>query len=218
MSGGGGPSSVSAQRQGAFGQGYSPTLVDRFGVWLSARQIRRWVPSFTGKRVADLGCGYHAAFTRTVLAEVERAVLVDVALADDLKAHPKVQAIEGGLPESFGGLPDASFDVVMIVSVLEHLWEPLRALQEIRRLLRPGGTCLVNVPSWRGKIFLELSAFRLGLSPAAEMDDHKMYYDVRDLWPVLVRAGFRPSDIRCFSHKFGLNTFAVCWLPGAPPS
>ena len=206
---------MSAQREASFGQGYAPTLVDRFGVWLSARQIRRWVPSFAGKRIADLGCGYHAAFTRTVLDEVERAVLVDVALADDLKAHPKVEAILGGLPESLTGLPDASLDVVMIVSVLEHLWKPLEALQEIRRLMRPGGTCLVNVPSWRGKRFLELSAFKLGLSPAAEMDDHKMYYDVRDLWPVLVKAGFRPSEIVCFSHKFGLNTFAACRLKGA---
>ncbi len=68
----------------------------------------------------------------------------------------------------------------------------------------------MNVPSWRGKKFLELSAFRLGLSPAVEMDDHKQYYDVRDLWPLLVRNGFRPSQIRCFRHKFGLNTFAVC--------
>jgi hypothetical protein len=42
------------------------------------------------------------------------------------------------------------------------------------------------------------------------MDDHKAYYDVNDLWPLLVRAGFRPSRIRCFSRKFGLNTFAVC--------
>jgi len=200
-------------RTAAFGQGYAPTPVDRFGVWLSARQIRRFVPSFAGKRIADLGCGYQAAFTRTVLAEVEGVLLVDVALADDLKAHPKVRAVEGGLPESLAGEPDRSLDVVLIVSVLEHLRKPLETLQEIRRLLRPGGVCLVNVPSWRGKTFLELSAFRLGLSPAAEMDDHKMYYDVRDLWPLLVRAGFLPSHIRCFSHKFGLNTFAVCRVP-----
>jgi len=203
---------VSAIRTESFGQGYEPTLVDRFGVWLSARQIRRYFPSFRGKAIADLGCGHEAAFTRTVLSEVDRAVLVDVAIADDLKANPKVQAVEGGLPESLAGLADGSFDLVMIVSVLEHLREPLKTLQEIRRLLRPGGTCLVNVPSWLGKRFLELSAFKLGLSPAAEMDDHKMYYDVRDLWPLLVQAGFLPSEIDCFSHKGGLNTFAACRL------
>jgi SAM-dependent methyltransferase len=201
---------MSMGRTESFGQGYSPTFVDRFGVWLSGRQIRRYVPSFAGKTVADVGSGYHAAFTRSVLDEVESAVVVDVALADDLKSHDKVRAVEGALPDALVGLPDASFDVVLIVSVLEHLWEPLRALQEIHRMLRPGGTCLVNVPSWRGKAYLELSAFKLGLSPANEMDDHKTYYDVRDLWPVLVRAGFLPSEITCFSHKFGLNTFAIC--------
>lgn len=206
--------SAEAPREASFGQGYDPTVVDRFGVWLSARQIRRFVPTFRGKAIADLGCGFHAAFTRSVLEEVASAVLVDVALADDLKQHPKVRAILGGLPDALLGLPDQSLDVVMIVSVLEHLWQPLVVLKEIRRLLKPGGTCLVNVPSWRGKQYLELSAFKLGLSPAVEMDDHKMYYDVADLWPLLVQAGFLPSEITCFSHKFGLNTFAACRLKG----
>src|SRR5689334_23409831 len=114
---------MSDLRTEAFGQGYSPTLVDRFGVWLSARQIRRFVRSFQDKEIADLGCGHQAAFTRTVLGDVRRAVLVDVAIAEDLKAHPKVQVIEGPLPDALTGLSDKSFDVVMIVSVLEHLWE-----------------------------------------------------------------------------------------------
>jgi SAM-dependent methyltransferase len=200
---------VNTTRTEAFGQGYQPTAVDRFGVWLSARQIRRFVPSFARKTVADLGCGHHAAFSRTLLDEVERLVLVDVAIAPDLKAHPKVRVIEGALPGALAHLEDRSQDVVLIVSVLEHLWEPQQALEEIRRVLEPGGTCLVNVPSWLGKRYLELSAFRLGLSPAAEMDDHKTYYDVKDLWPLLVRAGFKPSEITCFSHKGGLNTFAA---------
>ena len=64
---------------------------------------------------------------------------------------------------------------------------------------------MINVPTWMGKPFLEFSAFRLGTSPALEMDDHKMYYSKRDLWPILVRAGFKPSGIRMRYHKFGLN-------------
>ena len=201
---------MTTTRAESFGQGYAPSRVDRFGVWLSARQITRWVPDWKGKRIADLGCGFHAAFTRTVLDQVEQAILVDVAIADELKANPRVRAIEGTLPASLVDIETASLDVVVIVSVLEHLWEPQQTLTEIRRTLRSGATCLVNVPSWRGKRYLELSAFRLGLSPSAEMDDHKAYYDPRDLWPLLVKAGFQPSRIRCFSHKFGLNTFAVC--------
>ena len=99
--------------------------------------------------------------------------------------------------------------------MLEHLWSPLQALQEFHRITAPGGVCLINVPSWRGKWFLEFFAFRLGLSPAAEMNDHKTYYDPKDLWPLLVQAGFRPQDIKCFRHKFGMNTFAVCSKSGA---
>jgi SAM-dependent methyltransferase len=202
---------VSAVRTTSFGQGYKSTFVDRFGVWLSARQLGRHVEGgFRGKRVADLGCGFNATFARTIVGDVERLVLADVALADDLKALPNVAAFEGDLLTTVRGIPTGDLDVVMIVSVLEHVWEPLEVMREIRRTLRPGGVCLVNVPSWRGKAALELSAFRLGLSPADEMNDHKMYYDVKDLWPLLVKAGFRPQDIDCFSHKFGLNTFAVC--------
>jgi SAM-dependent methyltransferase len=198
------------RRERAFGQDYNPTFVDRCGVWLSARQIRRHAGSLAGKRLGDFGCGYHATFVRTVLVELEAAVLVDAALAADLKNQPKVTTIEGVLPSVLEKVPSGSLDIVLCVSVLEHLWDPLTALEACRRIVRPGGVCLFNVPSWRGKRFLEYSAFRLGLSPKDEMDDHKTYYDVKDFWPLLVRAGFLPSNIRCFSHKFGLNTFAVC--------
>jgi len=198
-----------AAREASFGEHHRLTPVDRFGVWLSGRRIRKHA-SFADKRAADFGCGYQATFARSILHQAAHLTLVDISLAPDLKRHPKITAIEGGIPDSLAGLRSESLDVILCVSVLEHLWEPLRALREFRRLLAPGGTCLVNVPSWRGKCFLEFSAFRLGLSPAPEMDDHKMYYDVRDLWPLLVQAGFRPSRLRCFGHKFGLNTFAVC--------
>jgi SAM-dependent methyltransferase len=197
-------------RQAAFGQGYLPSVVDRLGVWLSARQLRRWAGPLDGRALGDFGCGFQATFARSVLDRVRSTVLVDVALAGDLKSHPRVTAVEGTLPDALAGLPSQSLDVILCVSVLEHLWEPLAALVEFRRLLRPEGVCLLNVPSWRGKWFLELSAFRLGTSPPAEMDDHKMYYDPRDLWPLLVRAGFLPHAIRVFRHKLGLNTFAVC--------
>ena len=199
-----------SERQKSYLQDGEGTMVDRFGVWLSGRQIRRFVPTFAGKRVGDFGCGFDAAFARTILGDVASLALVDIVIADDLKADPRVRAIEGRLPEALAALPAASLDVVMIVSVLEHVADAPGLLREAKRLLAPGGVALINVPSWRGKTLLEFSAFRLGTSPAAEMDDHKMYYDVRDLWPMLVAAGFRPSRIRCFPHKFGLNTFAVC--------
>jgi SAM-dependent methyltransferase len=194
----------------AFGQDRRLSAVDRFGIWLSTRAIRRHVASFEGLQLGDFGCGYDARFTRTVLDDVGSAVLVDVALAPDLASHPRVRAIEGRLPSVLEEVDDSSLDVVLGISVLEHLATPLDALRAFRRVLKPGGICLVNVPNWRGKRYLELSAFRFHLSPPEEIDDHKRYYDPRDLWPLLVEAGFRPSLIKCYRHKFGLNTFAAC--------
>jgi SAM-dependent methyltransferase len=172
--------------------------------------VRRYTGRLTGKRVGDFGCGYNANFVRTVLSELNHAVLVDLALSPELKNVTKITAIEGVLPEALSQVPSASLDIIVCNSILEHLWEPLAFLQQCLRIVCPAGMCLFNVPSWRGKIFLEYSAFRMGLTPRDEIDDHKSYYDVKDFWPILVRAGFRPSNIECFSHKFGLNTFAVC--------
>jgi SAM-dependent methyltransferase len=202
---------VSSQpvRSSSYGENRRPTPVDRLGVWLSARAIRRRV-RLDGARIADFGCGYDARFVRSVVDRVRSATVVDVSLAADLGSNSKIEAIEGSIPDVVPALPAASFDTVLCVSVLEHLWEPEEALREFRRVLAPGGRLFVNVPSWRGKRFLELAAFRLGVSPAEEMDDHKHYYDPRELWTLLVAAGFKPSGIRCRRHKLGLNTYAVC--------
>jgi SAM-dependent methyltransferase len=197
-------------RATSFGEISDPSPVDRLGVWLSKRQIQHTVGGVAGKDVADIGCGYQATTMRRYLDDVRSALLVDLSLADDLKAHPKVSAVEGELPGVLTKLPARSLDTILCMSVVEHLWEPELTLREFRRLLRPTGVCAINVPSWAGKRFLEYSAFKLGLSPAEEMEDHKTYYDPRDLWPLLVQAGFRPSHIRVFKHKFRLNTFAVC--------
>lgn len=42
--------------------------------------------------------------------------------------------------------PDASFDAVLCTEVLEHLPEPVAALRELARLLKPGGTLVLTAP------------------------------------------------------------------------
>ena len=44
--------------------------------------------------------------------------------------------------------PNASFDAVLCTEVLEHLPDPVRALDEMARLLRPGGTFIITAPFW----------------------------------------------------------------------
>jgi 2-polyprenyl-3-methyl-5-hydroxy-6-metoxy-1,4-benzoquinol methylase len=188
--------------------------VDRFGIWLSTRRVKRELGDLSGRAIADFGCGYEARVAGRLAGSARSVTLVDVALADDVKARPATTVIEGQLPNVLAGLDEASFDAILCLSVLEHLWDAELMLSECRRLLKPGGAFFVNVPSWRGKRWLEFSAFRLGLSPPDEMDDHKRYYDPRDLWPMLRAAGFMPHEIRCRRHKFGLNTFARCRVSG----
>jgi SAM-dependent methyltransferase len=42
--------------------------------------------------------------------------------------------------------PDGSFDAILCTEVLEHLPEPVAALKELSRLLKPGGTLVLTAP------------------------------------------------------------------------
>jgi SAM-dependent methyltransferase len=199
---------VSPRTHESYGQ-QGLTLADRLGVWLSQRAIRRTLPGRNDLYVLELGCGYRAANLVALEPKLKRGIGVDFQIAPELKAREKFKFYQGTIEEILPKLETETFDVVMLISVLEHLTEPHFVLESAWRLLKPSGLLLVNVPTWVGKGFLELSAFRLGLSPKVEIDDHKMYYGKRDLWPMLVHAGFKPSQIRMHYHKFGLNLFAV---------
>lgn len=185
------------------------TLVDRIGAHLSVRPIARVVRAYRDPAVLDIGCGHRAHVLMALSDHIQSGFGIDESVSPEAKANRKLTFFEGPAEEMLPRLQPESFDIVMMISVLEHLWEPVEALKSCRRLLRTGGTLILNVPNWAGKVFLEVSAFRLGTTTADSIDDHKAYYAKRDLWPLLVRAGFKPSQIRMRYHKLGLNLFAV---------
>ena len=199
---------MSNRAQESYGQ-ERLTFVDRFGVWLSQRAIARELPGESNLEVLDLGCGFRATQLLALEPRLRRGVGIDFRIAPQLAGRNKFTFHEGTIEETLPALQPATFDAVLLISVLEHLRDPLFVIESVRGLLKPAGVLLINVPTWRGKNLLEFSAFRLGLSPKVETDDHKMYYDKRDLWPLLVRAGFKPSLIKLRYHKLGLNLFAV---------
>lgn len=184
------------------------SLVDHLGVYLSKRQILRSVKEQKNLTTLDIGCGYEASILNTLSPYLKYGTGIDIKVSDRVKSSEKLSFIEGDIERIMPSLPVDHFDLILMISVLEHLWNPLQVLTHCNRVLKSGGIFLINVPTWRGKIFLEFSAFRLGTSPACEMDDHKMYYDKQGLWPLLVQAGFKPSMIDLQYIKFGLNLFA----------
>jgi SAM-dependent methyltransferase len=185
------------------------TIVDRFGVWLSRRAIQRELPERNDLEVLELGCGYRATQLLALAPKIRRGTGVDFQLAPELGRLEKFTFYKGTIEETLPRLAGQSYDAVLLISVLEHLDDPLFVLEAARGLLKNSGALLINVPTWRGKYFLEFSAFRLGLSPKVEIADHKAYYNKRDLLPLLIQAGFQPSLIKLRYHKFGLNLFAV---------
>ena len=199
---------MSPRAQESYGQ-HGLTLADRLGVWLSLRAILRHLPGRSDLDVLELGCGYRATQLLALEPRLKRGIGVDFQIAPELRQRERLTFYQGRIEQIIPKMESETLDVVMLISVLEHLVEPQFVLESAWRLLKPSGLLLVNVPTWIGKRFLELSAFRLGFSPKVEIDDHKMYYGKRDLWPMLVRAGFRPSEIGLRYHKFGLNLFAA---------
>jgi ubiquinone/menaquinone biosynthesis C-methylase UbiE len=108
-----------------------------------------------GLRVLDCGCG-----TGTITAGLAEAVrpgeVVGIDIGDGHLEAARALATERGLSNtrfeaaSIYALPFAgeSFDVAFANTVLEHLADPLGAVREMRRVLRPSGLVAVRDTSW----------------------------------------------------------------------
>jgi SAM-dependent methyltransferase len=76
-----------------------------------------------------------------LFAEEFRRLFRRVTTTDLKMPDVDVQADICSLP-----FADASFDVVFASHVLEHIREDRRAMEEVRRVLRPGGLAIIEVP------------------------------------------------------------------------
>lgn len=59
--------------------------------------------------------------------------------------------------QTFG---DETFDLVLHLDVMEHLFDPFQALREIKRTLRPGGHCVFSAPTYPERLRSEQVAFQ----------------------------------------------------------
>ncbi|MCE7873429.1 class I SAM-dependent methyltransferase [bacterium CPR1] len=96
--------------------------------------------SLTGMRALDAmsGSGSLSDYLQRSGARVTGLDISPTQIAMYQKKLPGCQAVCGSMLES--GLPDASFDLVAVVGGLHHLHpNVLTAIDEVHRLLRPGG-------------------------------------------------------------------------------
>ncbi|HET7572836.1 MAG TPA: methyltransferase domain-containing protein [Gaiellaceae bacterium] len=99
-----------------------------------------------GRRVLDVGCRtgalarYYAPGNEVVGVDVDRDALARARERLGIETH--WADVEEGLP-----FDDASFDVVVMGEVLEHLAGPAAAVATVRRVLRPGGRFVGSVPN-----------------------------------------------------------------------
>ena len=149
---------MSLRAHASYGQ-HGLTPVDRFGVWLSKRAIHRHLPSGDDLEVLELGCGYRATQLLALERKLKRGIGVDFQIAPELQTLEKFTFYQGTIEKTLVKLESETVDVVMLISVLEHLVEPQFVIESAWRMLRRSGLLLVNVPTWIGKRFLELSAF-----------------------------------------------------------
>lgn len=119
-----------------------------------ARDFERRAGPLRGKRILDVGCGngvFMAVFAKagaTVAGLEVNRTLVEIA-----REVLKDEGAEGQMLEYDGTtfpFPDASFDYVLSVGVLEHVSDPRLILRETARVLIPGGRCYLSFPNrWR---------------------------------------------------------------------
>jgi ubiquinone/menaquinone biosynthesis C-methylase UbiE len=93
--------------------------------------------------------------------------------------------------EDMQGVPDNSFDGAFSFSALRYVPNPVRALREIRRVLKPGGRAAVDFPNKYCPWF-ELLKFLVG----GERHIHDHTYSTEKVMRMMEQAGFANIEVK----------------------
>jgi 2-polyprenyl-3-methyl-5-hydroxy-6-metoxy-1,4-benzoquinol methylase len=111
------------------------------------------------------------------------------------------------------GLPAGTFDTVISCETIEHLIDPVGALRELHRLLRPGGRVVLTTPNYMGAFGLYRAYLRLrgrryteGGQPICRLTS------LPRTWWWLRRAGFRILAVHTAGH-YALFPGRIPWEP-----
>jgi SAM-dependent methyltransferase len=113
-----------------------------------------------GHLLLDMGAG-NGRHAFEALKRGARVVAFDYLVADLVEARNLMMAMvlegeapEGGLGAGVNGdavhlpFPDDTFDCIIAAEVLEHVPDDVGAMDELARVLKPGGRIAATIPSW----------------------------------------------------------------------
>src|SRR5437879_2234346 len=117
--------------------------------------VRRFIEALSFDGDLDAGCG-SGGITLGLAEVVAPGETAGIDVAPSEVEVARALAAERGITNvrfetgSVYDLPfeDASFDAALAGNTLEHLCDPLRALKELRCVLKPGGIVGVRDPDW----------------------------------------------------------------------
>lgn len=208
---------------------FSPVLWDGLATeWQLSPEERAYVDRQQGMNCT--GCGSN--LRSIVLAEALCAAVDAVGTLESFVASPQAarwRLLEineaGTLGPLLARMPDhvlaaypavdmhdlpwreGSFDLVVHSDTLEHVAQPVRALAECRRVLRPGGWLCFTIPTIVGR----LTRSRAGLGPshhgdpAVTHDDYLVHTEFgADMWTFVLRAGFTAVTLHATSFPDAL--------------
>jgi SAM-dependent methyltransferase len=151
-------------------------------------RVSRMLGDFRG-RILDVGCG--KGVLGRLLPHLDLTGL-DACFTLVQKAtigyRARVEAVAESLP-----FADASFDAVVSLNALHHIGDPPRAIQEIARVLRPGGPLITVDP--RTVTAVELAKKLLRRGDPAYAPTHRSF-GVEEYRELLTGGGaFQPPQI-----------------------
>lgn len=196
------------KRKISFGEKKEP-FAEHFLSRMRCKKILKYLNRSNVNSVLDLGCGYDAKILSQLITELpmlEKAVGIDLSVN---KNHPnkKISLIEADLNKKLP-LADNEFNAIISTAVLEHLVNPLTALEEMRRVLKYDGILFLTTPTPSAKPILEFLTFKLKFLDLREINDHKNYFSKSELNELLKKAGFAHIEIKTF--QFGFNNLVIC--------
>jgi len=158
---------------------------------------------FIKGRLLDFGCG-DGQFLNKINKYCEFAYGVDISEAAIKKASEKYPNIKFELlgEKGLANITDNYFDTICAIDILEHLLDIESTLEELQRILRPGGNLLIATSELtRIKILLiTLHSLDKYFYPASP---HIRHFTRRNLVDILKKKGFEVIGYKKNRTYFG---------------